>query len=217
MNSSNVELSAEKIWNYHHINQKLEKSDCILVLGSSDIRVAEWGAKLFLEHWAPQIIFSGGKGRLTENLFTKPEAEIFTDVAIKMGVPKEKILIENKSTNTGENVTFTKNHLEKKNISHNKYIVVHKPYMERRAYATFRKIWPEKEIIVTSPHISFSNYPYEPKHNKDYVINIMVGDLQRIKLYSKKGYQIPQQIFEDVWQAYEDLVKLGYTKHLVNE
>ncbi|PIN72448.1 hypothetical protein COV22_03185, partial [Candidatus Woesearchaeota archaeon CG10_big_fil_rev_8_21_14_0_10_47_5] len=35
---------AKKLWDYHHVNQSLEKSDCILVLGSHDLRVAERGA-----------------------------------------------------------------------------------------------------------------------------------------------------------------------------
>jgi hypothetical protein len=43
----------------------------------------------------------------------------------------------------------------------------------------------------------------------------MVGDLQRIKVYPEKGFQISQDIPDDVWKAYEELVRLGYTKHLV--
>jgi hypothetical protein len=43
----------------------------------------------------------------------------------------------------------------------------------------------------------------------------MVGDLQRIKLYPERGFQIYQDIPDDVWQAYEKLVGMGYTKHLV--
>ena len=43
----------------------------------------------------------------------------------------------------------------------------------------------------------------------------MVGDLQRIRVYAEKGYQIPQDIPEDVWRAYEELVRAGYDKYLV--
>jgi len=43
----------------------------------------------------------------------------------------------------------------------------------------------------------------------------MIGDLQRIKLYPEKGFQIYQEIPGDVWQAYEQLVKLGFDKHLI--
>jgi hypothetical protein len=45
----------------------------------------------------------------------------------------------------------------------------------------------------------------------------MVGDLQRIRLYPEKGFQIHQDIPDDVWDAYEELVKAGYTKYLIPE
>ena len=67
-----------------------------------------------------------------------------------MGVAREHILIENRSTNTGENVLFTRRLLAERGLDPARFIVVQKPYMERRSYATFRKVWPEKEIIVTS-------------------------------------------------------------------
>lgn len=210
-----VDALAKKIWDYLRMDQKLEKSDAILALGSHDIRVAERGAQLFLDGWAPLLIFSGGRGRLTAD-WQKTEADSFAEVAAKMGVPKDKIIIENKSTNTGENIEFTKQLLAKLMLNPKKFILIQKPYMERRAYATFKKRWPEKEVIVTSPQIDFEHYPTKGL-TKDEIINIMVGDLQRIKLYPAKGFQIPQEIPEEIWGAFEKLVNLGYTKHLVKE
>lgn len=207
---------AKRIWDYHQMNQKIEKADCILVLGSHDIRVAERGAELFLDEYAPLIIFSGGLGNLTKDLWSEAEADRFAEVAIKIGVPKDKILIENKSTNTGENILFTKKMLSDRNIIPKKFILVQKPYMERRTYATFRKLWPEKECIVTSPKISFENYPNK-EISEDDVINIMVGDLQRIKIYPEMGFQILQEIPEKVWRAYEKLITAGYTRHLIKK
>ena len=55
------------------------------------------------------------------------------------------MLIENRSTNTGENVLFTKRLLAERQLDPETFIVVQKPYMERRSYATFRKVWPEKQ------------------------------------------------------------------------
>jgi hypothetical protein len=49
----------------------------------------------------------------------------------------------------------------------------------------------------------------------DDVVSIMVGDLQRIRLYPQKGFQIAQDIPDDVWRAYESLVAAGYDKHLI--
>ncbi|HYU97388.1 MAG TPA: YdcF family protein [Pyrinomonadaceae bacterium] len=209
---------AEKIWRYHHMDHQLEKADAILVLCSHDKRVAETGAQLFLEGWAPLLIFAGGLGVVTREMWTQPEADQFAEIAIGIGVPSEKILIENRSSNTGENIMFTRRLLEEKQINPQRFILVQKPYMERRSFATFKKVWPEKEVLVTSPQVSFEEYLREYTNqqlSKDDVISIMVGDLQRIKLYPMKGFQIHQEIPVDVWSAYEELVKAGYDQRLV--
>jgi len=214
--ASEVDLLAQKIWDYHHLDHRLEKSDAILVLGSHDLRVAERGAQLFLEHWAPLLIFSGGLGNLTRGVWDQPEADRFAEIAVRMGVPREAILIENRSTNTGENIHFTKDLLAKLPLDPQKFILVHKPYMERRAFATFRKVWPEKQALVTSPQMSFEDYPNQ-EISKGEVIGIMVGDLQRIRLYPAKGFQIPQEIPPDVWAAGQKLIQLGYSQNLIKE
>jgi uncharacterized SAM-binding protein YcdF (DUF218 family) len=214
---------AEKIWRYHQMQHQLEKADAILVLCSHDRKVAERGAELFLGGWAPLLIFSGGFGSITRDIWTKPEADQFAEIAIKMGVPKESLLVENRSTNTGENILFTKQLLAERNVDPQKFILVQKPYMERRAFATFRKIWPEKDVLVTSPQVSFDDYldSYSAKElSADDVISIMVGDLQRLKIYADKIYadkdfQIPQEIPEDVWWAFEELVRVGYDQRLI--
>ena len=206
---------AQQLWDYHHRNDTLIKSDCILALGSHDLRVAVRAAELYLQGWAPLIIMSGGLGNFTKE-WTEKEADRFAAVAIEKGVPGKDILIENRSTNTGENILFTQKLLEQKSLYLQSFIVVQKPYMERRSYATFKKQWPGKDIIVTSPQISFKDYP-TPEIPIEKVINIMVGDLQRIKIYPEKGFHIYQEIPTTVWQAYERLVALGFDKHLVRD
>jgi len=211
---------AETIWDYHLMKHQVAKADAILVLCSHDERVAERGAQLFLEGWAALIIFSGGKGVITETLWNEPEAERFARIAVSMNVPRESILVESESTNTGENIAFTRRLLAAQGLDPHRFIVVQKPYMERRAYATFRKLWPEKEVIVTSPQVSFREYLTEYANRSlstADVISIMVGDLQRIKLYPARGYQIAQEIPDQVWRAFERLVHAGYDKYLIRQ
>lgn len=214
-----IRALAERIWNYHQLNHEVKPAGAILVLCSHDKAVAVRGAELFLEGWAPLLIFSGGLGAITRHLWAEPEADQFAAIAAGMGVPREKILIENRSTNTGENVRFTRQLLTDRGLDPATFIVVQKPYMERRSYATFKKCWPEKELIVTSPRVAFdqylARYTNEALSPED-VVSIMVGDLQRIREYPAKGFQIPQDIPADVWDAFEQLVNAGYDKHLVN-
>ncbi len=208
----------EKLWRYHQLNHELVKSDAILVLCSHDRRVAERGAHVFLDGWAPLLIFSGGLGSITKHLWQEPEANQFAEIAVGMGVPRERILIENRSTNTGENVAFTRQLLRDQNLDPQSFILVQKPYMERRSYATFRKVWPEKRVIVTSPRVSLDDYLASYSNetlSADDVVSIMVGDLQRVRMYPDKGFQIPQEIPDDVWEAFEVLVAAGYNRHLV--
>ncbi|OGI90219.1 hypothetical protein A2911_02345 [Candidatus Nomurabacteria bacterium RIFCSPLOWO2_01_FULL_40_15] len=208
-----VDKLAKVIWDYMLMHQEPAPSDCILVLGSKDLAPAERACDLFLQGYAPIIIFSGyGKA-----FYPKSEAEVYRNIALKRGIPIEKIFIEDKSRNTGENILFSKELILKSNIPYRKIILVQKPYMERRVYATFKKQWPEPEIIMTSPKISYEDYVKDnPYYTKEKIINTMVGDLQRIKEYSKLGFQIEQKIPERVWQAYEKLVAMGYNKRLIS-
>lgn len=209
-----VDHLAQKIWDYHHLRHLLELCDLILALGSNDLRVAEHAADLYLRGFAPLLVFSGNVGALTRELFDKPEAEVFANVALQKGVPREAILTEPESTNTGENIVFSRRLLAARGLDPQRLLLVQKPYMERRAYATFIKQWPGKQVIVSSPPISFADYPNELLP-RDKVINIMVGDLQRIRFYPALGFQIEQHIPDDIWQAYETLVALGYDQHLM--
>lgn len=214
--SSEVDRLARVLWDYHHLNHSLRESDVILVQGSHDLRVAERGASLFLDGLAPLLVLSGGLGNLTRGMWDEPEAQRFARVARRMGVPEAAILIEDRSTNTGENVQFTRRLLLERGLDPASFILVQKPYMERRTYATFRKVWPEKTAVVTSPSISYEDYPNE-QITRERVIHIMVGDLQRIRLYPAKGFQIEQEIPAEVWEAYERLVALGYTENLIRD
>ena len=218
--SPEIHALAEKLWDYHRLNHRLTRADAILVLCSHDERVAERGAELFLERLAPLLIFSGGSGAITAKLWDEPEAERFARIAQRLRVPPDKIIVESKSTNTGENVRFTRQLLAERGIDPQSFIVVQKPYMERRSYATFRQFWPEKQVAVTSPQVSFADYLAEYSHGSlsaDDVIGIMAGDLQRIKFYPRLGYQIAQDIPDDVWTAFERLVAAGYDKYLIRE
>ena len=186
--------------------------DAIFALGSNDLRVADRAAELYLGGYSQYVICAGGNGKASD--FSKPEAEIFAEVLIRHGVPKNKILMEPKSTNTGENVQFVKKLVEEKGLGFKSFLLVQKPYMERRTFATFRKQWPEVDCLVASPQISYEDYAAEPVF-KERFINVMVGDLQRIKEYPKLGFQIEQDVPVKVWQAWEALNALGYTKYFL--
>jgi uncharacterized SAM-binding protein YcdF (DUF218 family) len=213
-----IRALAQTIWHYHQLRHRLAPADVIVVLCSHDTAVAARGAQLWLDGWAPRLVYSGGLGAITRRLWSEPEADQFARIADAMGVPREHILLENQSTNTGENVAFTRRLLEAEGCEPARLILVQKPYMERRTFATFHKVWPGKEVLVTSPQVAFDEYLARYSNQSlspDDVVSIMVGDLQRIREYPRLGFQIEQEIPAAVWAAFEALVAAGYDRHLI--
>jgi uncharacterized SAM-binding protein YcdF (DUF218 family) len=213
---NDLDKNAKVIWDYMLLHHKLKKVDALFILGSSDIRVAERGAELYKHGYADHIIIAGSKGKVTEGTFTKSEARTFANTLISNGVPEDKIFLEEESNNTGHNISYTYMMLKERGINFDSFILITKPYMERRSYATFMKMWPGKEVelIVTSPQLTYENYPDE-KISKEMAVNLMVGDLQRIKEYPAMGWQIEQDIPIEVEKAYRNLVELGFSKYLL--
>jgi uncharacterized SAM-binding protein YcdF (DUF218 family) len=209
-----VDEDARILWDYHHVQHSVGPAEVIVVLGSHDTRVAERGVDLFLEGLAPLIVFTGNVGTLTRGLWDRPEAEVFAEVARRRGVPAERILLEPRATNTGENVAFTRRLLEERGSLPRTALAVQKPYMERRTLATFGARWPELDVRVTSPQVDYDDYP-TGQISRDDVTHIMVGDLQRLLVYAERGWQTPQEVPGEVRAAFERLIAAGYTGHLI--
>ncbi len=205
---------AKILWDYHQLHQVPVPSDVIFVLGSHDLRVAHRAVELYRQGLAPYILFSGRRGALTQD-WPVTEAERFAALALERGVPREHLLVEPEATNTGENIRFGYHLLREKGLQPGRLILVQKPYMERRTRATFLQQWPGAavEITVTSPQIPFEDYPNDEIPMAQ-VIDIMVGDLYRIRDYPARGFQVPEEIPPEVMAAAEELVRRGYTGHM---
>lgn len=150
--------------------------------------------------------------------WSEPEAEIFRTTAVKLGVPSNKIITETQSCNTGDNIRFSYTKLVEQNLIPSKAILVQKPHMGRRTLATFEKQWPGQKctIFVTSPQVSLFDYPNNDVGSLDDVIMVIIGYLQRMSYYFKAGFQSYQYIPDDVWIAYDILLKAGiYNGHLI--
>ncbi len=208
------DVHAKILWNYLRLTQELTPADIVLCFGSPDVRVADRAADLLLTGYAPRILFSGGYGRGTSGVFEKPEAHLFAERAIARGVRPEMVLVEDSSTNTGENIVLSRAFLEEKGLTPKTAIVVHLPFMERRVYATVRKQWPELTVTVSSPQISYEEFPNETIP-RELLIAVLVGNLQRIIEYPKLGFQAPEEVPEEVMGAFRALIEAGYTSELM--
>jgi uncharacterized SAM-binding protein YcdF (DUF218 family) len=197
------------------VDLPIHKADGILIFCSNDLRVAEYAASLFHAGFGDWICPTGGIGRLTYDLFHKPEALAFSDALQKFGVPEKAIHPEIKATNSAENTFFSRKLIEKENLPHSKLIVLQKPYMERRTMATLTHYWPDQIVYISSPSISFENYPFPGFTTAD-LIHVLAGELQRIIVYAERGWQSPQPVPEEVNSALNFLIAAGYTNQLAD-
>ncbi|HHX8287785.1 TPA: YdcF family protein [Vibrio diabolicus] len=198
----------ETLWDYMQLKHELKPADCLFVMCSNDVRVAEHAAKLYHQKLAPLIVFSGGEGRFTDGLFEKSEAETFAEIAKMSGVPSEAILLETESTNSGENVRFTEQRLKEGGKQCSSFILVQKPFMERRAIATFEKQWqsPYTQLQVSSAALPFFEYINEDMPLM-MVLEALMEDFSRVKSYPEKGFQTEQNIPQQVESSYQALLE----------
>jgi len=210
---------ARIIWDYHWVPQEAMAADVIIALGTNDLRVAEFAADLFLQGYGATLVCTGGvahQGDLLETSWEKTEAEMYADVAIRRGVPRDRILLETRATNTAENIRFVRDLLRRREIRPRNIVLAVKPFMRRRVWATLPIEWPEMPATLASPRMTLEEY-FTPELGPEKIINIMMGDLQRIWVYARKGWSAPQPLPAEVQEAYAKLAGLGFTKHLIAE
>lgn len=191
-----------------------ERADLILAAGSHDLRVAEYAAVLFKEGRAPLVVCSGGLGKVTDGLWDTPEGVLFARRCVELGVPEGRVLVEREARNTGENFTLSRKLLEGFGLRPASGIITCKPYMAKRAWATAARQWGEVRWGVRVQRLSLEEY-LDGDMDPEREINLMVGDLQRMKVYAEMGYQSPVEVPEDVWGAYGRLAEDGFDKYVL--
>ena len=205
------------LWDFMHMGHALEKADVIVGFGCYDEDIPKRCAELFHRGFAPFVCFSGGLGRNTDKLWTKSEAERFAAIAISEGVPENRIILENKSTNSAENLLFTPKVLAEAGVKAERIIAVHTPYLEKRLWAAMHVYWPDVRAVYTSPDVTVEEHIAHAEAigmTRQGVIETIVGDVQRMELYADKGYQAPVEIPTEVRKAFDALVEQGYTGQL---
>lgn len=205
---------AHTIWDYHQVGHDPAPCDAAIGLGSHDLGVATHTADLYRAGLFPLVVFSGATSPTTAHRFPRGEATHYREHAITLGVPDNAILVEPHATNTGQNITLSRTLLAEHGHTPRSLLLISKPYMERRAYATCRHIWPEVEVICTSEPLKLTDYTQTIGDEK-LVIDMLVGDLQRVIEYPTKGFAIEQTVPDDVLAAYNRLRTAGFDSRLL--
>lgn len=205
---------AELIWDYHQMGHDLHWCEVAIGLGSHDLGVAVRAAELFRAGLFPMIVFTGATSPTTRGRFPRGEAQHYREHAVELGVPAEAILVEPQATNTGANIALSRDVLAAAGLYPTSAVLICKPYSQRRTFATARKVWPELDVVCASEALSLPDY-VKSIGDERLVIDMMVGDLQRIIEYPQAGFVIEQDVPADVERAYAGLVDRGFTSRLL--
>ena len=209
-----IRSDVEVLWKYHHMGHTLRPCDAGVGLGSHDLGVAIIATDLFHRRMFPHLVFSGANAPSTIDRFPRGEAVAYREYAIEHGVPAGAILIDTAAVNTGQNIKFSRALLAAHGITVSSILLMSRPYQQRRAFATSKKLWPEVEVICHSRPLPLDDYLTSIGDVKK-VVDMLVGDTQRIELYAERGFAIAQHVPEDVRAAFHRLVAAGYVSRLV--
>ncbi|MET9928379.1 MULTISPECIES: YdcF family protein [unclassified Streptomyces] len=204
---------ARRIWSYHQMGHTPQPCSVAIGLGSHDLGVADTSVDFYKRGMVPLLLFTGATSPTTRKRMPRGEAVHYRERALELGVPSAAVLVEPRARNTGENIRFSREVLEEEGVEVTSVLLISKPYEERRAYATARKLWPEVEIVSASTPMSLDEY-VDSIGDARLVIDMLTGALQRLMIYPDQGFMISQPVPADVSEAYQRLRQAGFTSRL---
>ncbi|MER5523346.1 YdcF family protein [Streptomyces sp. NPDC002677] len=205
---------ARLLWDYHRMHHTPRPCSVAVGLGSHDLGVADVTADLYHQGMAPVIVFTGSTSPTTRARMPRGEAVHYRERALQLGVPSSAVLVEPRATNTGENIEFSKAVLAEARVTVSSVLLVSKPYEERRSHAMMRRLWPEVEVVCASTPMGLKEYA-DFIGGSRMVIDMIVGALQRVRVFPGLGLAIEQVVPDAIVAAYERLRDQGFTSRLI--
>ncbi|GHG29651.1 YdcF family protein [Streptomyces zaomyceticus] len=206
----------QRLWDYHQMGHTPRPCSVAIGLGSHDLGVADAAVDLYKRGMAPLIMFTGATSPTTRERMPRGEAVHYRERAIELGVPASAVIVEPRARNTGENIRFSRDLLAEGGIEVSSVLLISKPYEERRAYATARKLWLEVEIVSASSPLTLQDY-VDSIGDARMVIDMLVGALQRLLIYPEQGFMISQTVGPEVLASYARLCRGGFTSRLLRD
>jgi uncharacterized SAM-binding protein YcdF (DUF218 family) len=182
--------------------------DAVIGFGMFDVSLASFCGELYNQRRVRRIVFTGGMGAGTADL-GRPEAEAWRDELARTHptIPSEHLVIENRSTNTAENIAYTVELLARSDPplviggSLSEAFIVASPSRLRRVMLTLQQMHPALQIFrCLPPSINFDEQfsRYESK-GINYITHL-AGELDRIADYPKRGWiaaePFPERLIE---------------------
>lgn len=181
-------MNVDEITKYIFLDDIEPQGDIAFVFGTGNSwkESIEKTVELYKKGLTSKIIFSGGFNKKYGII----EGEAMAKQAVKLGVNKKDILIENKSTNTLENDLFSIQIIDSEIGLQNVKIItaVVKNYHARRALMTLRKHIPKGIRLLAAAYDS----EYYPFTKTNWHVTIagrqqVIEEIEKIKTYLAKG------------------------------
>jgi uncharacterized SAM-binding protein YcdF (DUF218 family) len=207
---------ARRLWNYLCLGVPAWPAECLLVFGGHDLGVAERAAELYAGGFAPLVVISGGSRAVPDGSGFATEADAIADVLLHRDVPKEVVALERLAANTSENFWFSAELLRDRGLDPQKFLVVQKPYAERRTLATARRRWPAKQVTVTSQQIGFDEY-CAGDIQVSRILSMLAGEALRLENYAAAGLiDLDEPVPANLLDAAHTLQAAGYDSRAVS-
>ena len=176
-----------------------------LILAGNGLPIlADKAAQMYVNGQVERLFLVGGVGHATRILYENfekqgfhfeegmSESEICRQYLKEVyDLPDKAFLIESKSTNSGENATFSLEILHSLDAVPEKVLLMNDPTLQRRTRATFEKVWQNEqtvfanavpfvpEILHFSEEIVFTVKELNHQWPKEYFYALVLGEMER--------------------------------------
>lgn len=184
LNNKNKSLQSalEKVTNYLGNEDQPKESNIILVFGSSDLSRIEKGVDFWKQGIAPLIVITGGQPYYKEEKV--PEAVVFARHAVKLGVPKDQIIVEPNSINIPDNVKTVLNLMDNMKLDYTSKGVttVSAWFTNQRVWSHLMKLSPEGATFYkTSPYLDSGRLMKEHWFDNEVGIPVIFNEFVKMR------------------------------------
>ncbi len=228
-------LSKEALKNKYN----LEKVDILILLGNAIPYTIDVAYDAYKKGICDKILISGGIGHSTDllrnaiktnfkynNIETanRSEGDIFKDILVNyFNVPEDDVLLENQSTNCGDNALKSVELLDSLNIKYNSIILIQDPTMQLRTYASFSKYLDGRNVNIINyapfipkldDNMNFSNEGIDGIWDINRYLNLISGEIPRLRDDTEgygpngKNFIAHIDIPNDILKKYDELINI---------
>ncbi len=174
--------------------EPLTPCDAVIGFGHFDLAIPRRCAELVRAGKASHLIFTGGIGAGTADLGMAEADAFITALAREHADLAARAVCENRSTNTAENIRFTRELLLATNprlalgSGIRSVLLVATPCRQRRVFLTWRKLMPDIPAVNLPPLHTFESLAALYASKGDDLVQQMLNEYQRLRDYPAKGW-----------------------------